>query len=77
MRIMIDSADGDKIRVNVPFTLIQSVLDMGLEVMQFSGIDALKNVNFGQIMELVQQGTVGNLVDIESADGDIVRLLVE
>ena len=45
--------------------------------MQFSGIDALKNVNFGQIMELVQQGTVGNLVDIESADGDIVRLLVE
>ena len=38
---------------------------------------ALKNIDLAQIMELVRQGAVGNLIEVDSSDGDIVRIYVE
>ncbi len=77
LRIVVDSADGDKVRVNLPMALVQVALDMGMEMPQVSGNAALKNIDLGQIVELVRQGAIGNLVEVESADGDIVRIFVE
>lgn len=77
LRIVVDSADGDKVRVNLPLALVQIALDTGLAMPQVSGNDALKNIDLNQIMELVRQGAIGNLVEVESADGDIVRIFVE
>jgi hypothetical protein len=50
---------------------------MGMEMPQVSGNDALKNIDWAQIMNLVRNGAMGNLVEVESADGDIVRIFVE
>ena len=50
---------------------------MGMEMPQLSGNDALKNIDLKQILELVRHGAVGNLVEVESADGDTVRIFVE
>lgn len=77
LRIIVDSHEGDKVRVNLPLVLVQVALDMGVEAPQISGSDALKSIDLGQIMALVQQGAVGNLVEVESADGDTVRIFVE
>ena len=77
LRIIVDSAEGDKVRVNLPLALVQVALDMGLELPQVSGNSALQNIDLRQIMELVRQGAIGNLVEVESADGDIVRIFVE
>ena len=44
---------------------------------QISGNAALKNIDWMQIMELVRHGAMGNLVEVESADGDTVRIFVE
>lgn len=77
LRIVVDSSDGDKVRVNLPLQLVQAAMDMGLELPQMSGSDALKRVNLVQVMELVRQGAVGNLVEVESGDGDTVRIFVE
>ncbi len=77
LRIIVDSADGDKVRVNLPLALVQVALDMGMEMPQISGKEALKNIDLNQIMELVRQGAIGNLVEVESADGDTVRIFVE
>lgn len=41
------------------------------------GGDTLKNIDFEQIIQLVKSGAVGKLVDITSADGDIVEIYVE
>ena len=46
LRIVVDSAEGDKVRVNLP-------------------------------LDLVRCGSVGNLVEVESAQGDTVRIFVE
>lgn len=77
LRIVVDSHDGDKVRVNLPMALIQVAMDMGMEMPQVSGSDALKGIDWKQIMDLVRHGAMGNLVEIESADGDTVRVFVE
>ena len=77
LRIVVDSADGDKVQVNLPMALVQVALDMGMEMPQLSGNEAMKNIDLRQILELVQQGAVGNLIEVKSADGDIVRIFVE
>ena len=77
LRIVVDSADGDKVRVNLPMALVQLAMEMGMEMPQVSGNDALKNIDLAQVMDLVRHGAMGNLVEVESADGDIVRIFVE
>ena len=77
LRIVVDSANGDKVRVNVPMGLVQVAMETGMEMPQISGSDALKSIDLGKIMEMVSQGAVGNLIEVDSADGDTVRIFVE
>ena len=77
LRIVVDSCDGDKVRVNLPMALVQVAMDMGMEMPQVSGYDALKGIDWMHLMDLVRHGAMGNLVEVESADGDTVRIFVE
>ena len=77
LRVTVDSARGDKVRVNLPMALVQLAMDMGVEMPQISGTEALKGVDWAQILSLVRYGAMGNLVEVESADGDTVRIFVE
>ena len=76
-RIYVTSHRGDKIKVNLPLTLLRVALEMGMELPQISGCDALQNIDFSKLIEMVERGVIGKLVDIESADGDIVEIVVE
>jgi len=81
LRIVVDSHDGDKVRINFPIPLIEAALEMGAAPTNGSfmigGTDIGKNVDFSKVMELVKKGLVGDLLEVESADGDIVRIFVE
>ncbi len=77
LRIVVDSTKGDRVRVNLPMPLVQAALEIGLEMPQFNGNDALKNVDLSQILLLVQQGAMGCLVEMDSSSGDKVRIYVE
>lgn len=77
LRIVVDSADGDHVRINIPMALVQVALDMGMEMPQVCGNNALKNIDLVQIVELVQQGAIGYLMEVESSNGDVVRIFVE
>lgn len=77
LRIVVDSADGDRVRVNLPMALVQVAMEMGMEMPQVSGNAALKNIDLAQILIMVQHGAIGNLVEVESSDGDVVRIFVE
>ena len=48
-----------------------------MEMPQISGNDALKHINWDHIMAMISHGVIGNLAEVESADGDIVRIFVE
>ncbi len=77
LRIVVDSADGDRVRVNLPVSLVQVALDMGMEMPVASGNDAMKHIDLSQVMELIKHGAMGNLVEVDTEDGDCVRVFVE
>ncbi len=77
LRIVVDSADGDRVRVNVPLALVEVAMEIGMEMPQINGSDALKGVDLNKVLRLVREGLVGNLVEVDSADGDKVRIFVE
>ena len=77
LKVLVESKDGDKVRVNLPVQLIQLAQDMGLELPQLSGNAALKKVDLNKVLELVRHGVIGDLVQVESKEGDTVRIFVE
>ena len=77
LRITVDSAEGDRIRVNLPMALVEIAMELGMEMHQINGNDALKGIDMKKVLEMVRLGFVGNLVEVDSADGDRVRIFVE
>ena len=78
LRIVVDSNEGDKIRVNLPIVLVKVLLangDGGRNLLQ--GKKWAENIDFNAIIELVEQGTIGELVTVDSVDGDHIRIVVE
>lgn len=79
LRVKVESKSGDKVRVNLPMPLVKIALEMGVEIMpQYDqNMNALKSIDLAKIMELAEQGLIGKLVEVESAGGDMVEVVVE
>ena len=80
MRVNILSSAGDKVKVNLPMTLVKVCMEIGVEIAPgFMGEQgsALKGIDMAKIVEMVERGLIGKLVEIESADGDTVEVVVE
>ena len=76
-RVKIRSDEGDKVNVNLPLALAKIFLDGGMDLPKVNGKDVLKNIDFKQLFALIEQGVVGKLIEVESADGDNVEVWVE
>lgn len=76
LRITVDEYQGDHVKINIPLALVQVALDMGMELPQVSGNNALKNLDLAQILNMVRQGVIGNLLEVET-DDEVVRIFVE
>ena len=77
LKVIINSAEGDKVRVNLPMELVRTALAIGSKIPQVTNNENLQNIDFEQIIALVESGVIGKLVEIESADGDIISVVVE
>lgn len=78
LRVKVNSAQGDKVRVNLPMSLVKVAMEIGVEFnVSGTGGDALKNVDLEKVLQLAERGLMGKLVEVESADGDIVEVVVE
>ncbi|MBE6979600.1 MAG: helix-turn-helix transcriptional regulator [Ruminococcaceae bacterium] len=78
LRIKVDSVAGDKVRVNLPMSLVKVGLEMGVDLSgNISGAESLKNVDLNKVLELAERGLIGKLVEVESAEGDTVEVVVE
>ena len=76
LRVRVNSAEGDKVRVNLPMSLVKVAMEIGVQI-NADGTNALKNVDLEKVLKLVECGAIGKLVEVESADGDIVEVVVE
>ena len=73
LKITVHSSDGDNVKLNLPFMLAEPFLKSA----KFGGSDALKSIDFSQVTQLIKSGAVGKLIEINSADGDIVEISAE
>lgn len=73
-KIRILSADKDKVNINLPLNIVKVFAKDGeLKMLKDKNID----IDIDQLVALVEQGVVGELVDIETAGGDTVKIVVE
>ena len=80
LRVKVLSADGDKVRLNLPMSLVKIAMEIGVDVVPNVGGDnaqMINSIDMEKVVKMVEQGLVGKLVEIESADGDIVEVVVE
>lgn len=76
IRIRVDSKDGDKVKVNLPVALVKIALEVGMEIPQFEGKEALSKIDLEKLIRLVDEGVIGKLVEVETGDGEIVEITV-
>ena len=76
-RSRVDSEEGDKVNVNLPMKIIKAGIKLGMTMPQINGNKALEGIDFEEIIKLVEEGLVGEIVSVESAEGDSVRIVVE
>lgn len=80
-RIIVNSAEGDKVRVNLPMSLVKLCAGMGVDVTAnvkgISSMEMLRGIDLPQVIEMVAQGMIGKIVEVESAEGDTVEIVVE
>jgi|AntRauTorcE11898_2_1112593.scaffolds.fasta_scaffold00058_48 hypothetical protein len=79
-KIRILSSDGDKVNVQIPLEFAKMVLKSPGKK-GIPKLNKLKEIDpdfdFSAIVDMIEAGTVGKLVDIQSNDGDIVEIVVE
>ena len=79
LRVLVQSGDGSKVRVNLPLKLVSAAIDMGMtmNMMNVGNTDAMSKIDFTQVLALANQGVIGKLVEIEDVGGDKVEVWVE
>ena len=77
LRIRVDSVEGDKVTVNLPIAIVKMGIMLGVTMPQINGNKALEGIDFEEVIKLVDAGLVGELVTVESVEGDHVRIYVE
>ena len=75
-KIKVISNDGDKVNVQIPIEFAKIALRSGKGFMKFDQIDDL-DLDIDAILDMIDSGMLGKIVDIESADGDIVEIIIE
>ncbi len=76
LRIKVDADEDTHVRVNLPIPLIKAFLESGISIGGLTGGTVGTNIDFAQIMSIVESGAVGKLVEID-ADGAHVEIVVE
>ena len=77
LRILVDSKDGDTVRINVPISLIKAGVNLASQInVNGQSID-MKGVDLDMVMKAIEDGETGEIVDIQTSDGENVRIFVE
>ena len=54
-------------------------MEMGMDILPkyTNGMDALQALDLSKITELVENGLIGKIAQVQSAEGDMVEVVVE
>jgi len=77
LKIYVNSEQGDIVKVNLPLGLVKVALEIGMQLPQITCNDILKNIDLQAILLMAERGVIGKIVEIKSANGDNVEVVIE
>lgn len=73
LKISVDSSDGEKVRVNIPVEFAK-LLKKG----KFGNVSLDEfDIDIDSLLEMINHGVIGEIITVDSEDGDKVRIFVE
>lgn len=79
LKVFVDSAQGDNVKVNLPIAVITSILKatgkLPIKSAEMEGIDF--EVVSESIIAALDNEMLGEIVNVDSSKGDVVRVVVE
>lgn len=77
LKVYVNSEEGDIVKLNLPLGLVKVALEIGMQLPQVSCNDALKNIDFQAVLLMAEKGVIGKIIEVKSANGDIVEVVIE
>lgn len=79
LKVRVNSEDGDNVNVNVPINLVKAVLKVGTNIAEKipEAEKYVKDINIDLLIEAIENEWEGQIVDITSANGDKVLVVIE
>jgi hypothetical protein len=79
LKIRVTSEDGDNVNVNLPIKLIKAVLKVGTNIAKMipESEKYVKDIDVELLIEAIENELDGQIVDVTSAKGDKVLVIIE
>ncbi|MDD7793134.1 SHOCT-like domain-containing protein [Clostridium sp. 'White wine YQ'] len=77
LKIKVNSHEGDVVNVKLPIKLIKTLLKTVGKLPIESNVKGLENLDLNLISEAIDNGLCGKIVDVNSANGDVVEVVIE
>lgn len=76
-RVYVDSHTGDNVKVTLPYPIVKEFVNVGKNISSIvSGVN-LEGIDLTAVFNMVEQGILGEFVNVETQNGDTVRVVVE
>lgn len=77
VRVLSGTSDqSDKVNVNIPVSFLKAV-GAAVNNMKIPGISDQEGIDVRMIMDAIDSGLEGKIVDIKTADGELVEVAIE
>ncbi|MGG0383344.1 hypothetical protein ABEY69_09975 [Priestia filamentosa] len=79
LKIRVTSEEGDNVNMNLPINLVKAVLKVGTNIAEKipEAEKYVKDINIDLLIEAIENELDGQIVDITSANGDKVFVVIE
>lgn len=75
LRVRVISGENDKVNVNLPIKFIKNILNACGKIP--IGVNGMESIDTKLIAQAIENGIEGKIVDVKSANGDIVEVSIE
>lgn len=76
LKVRVLSATNDTVNVNVPVKILKAIGN-AVNTVKIPGISDQEGIDIKMIMEAIDSGLEGKIVDVKSSNGDIVEVTIE
>ncbi|EJO5347382.1 hypothetical protein NRP93_001460 [Clostridium botulinum] len=77
LKIKVTSHDGDDVNVNLPIKFIKTMLKTIGKIPITDNIKGMENLDLNLISDAIDNNLSGKIIDVKSADGDLVEVIIE